>query len=107
MSPRKCCQVRHCQFVAEAEIEDFHVCSLHDAPATRGILEELKLPVSYWANEHPVVMPGRDLRPDDLELEDAPYYAIFAHEDENVLAVDFSKPNPIIFPAYDLARGRT
>ena len=62
----KLCMVRQCPYRATGAIDDFLVCALHDAPATRGLLERLLAPAAYYAHEVPVVLPVGPLEEGDL-----------------------------------------
>jgi hypothetical protein len=56
------CCVANCDYVVEGYIEDFPVCSLHNARQTRLILERLELPCAAYMDERPIVyLAGIDL----------------------------------------------
>ena len=54
--------------------------ALHDAPATRGLLERLLAPAAYYAHEVPVVLPVGPLEEGDLIVRESES-AIDAWED--------------------------
>ena len=95
------CAVRHCCYLADSAIEDFHVCVLHDAPQTRGILEKLQTPAAYWAHERPIVVPCGDLESGDFERRAAPEGALYAYQDKRLANVPTTASKQT-YPAYDL-----
>ena len=94
------CAVRHCPYLAESSIEDFVVCSLHDSPLTRVMLEVGKAPGSFWMDERPIILPVGDLEERDFSERIAE--GIYAHDDERMIDV---APGPVrmIHASYDLA----
>jgi hypothetical protein len=52
------CAVLCCDYVVEANLDDFPVCALHDARQTRGILEQGELPCSGYSDDRPIVYRG-------------------------------------------------
>lgn len=54
MGKPQCC-VANCDYVVEGYIEDFPVCSLHNARQTRLILEDLERPNAAWSDGKPIV----------------------------------------------------
>lgn len=97
------CAVRCCRYIADSDIEGFLVCVLHDAPQTRAILEELKLPAAFWMHGRPIVLPCGDLLESDFEQQAAPEDAIQIWDDpaEHVQSIP-STPSRTIAPCYDL-----
>ncbi len=83
------CGVINCWYVAEAFFEDygdFPVCALHYARATRGVLEQMKLPGSYWSScGRPYVAPScEDLQEHHLKHRQALDWMKKASEDEGL-----------------------
>jgi len=95
------CGVRHCTYLADAAIEDFPVCALHDAPQTRYILEALSVPGAFWMHDRPIVCPVGELEEKDLVPVEAPSSAIHVFEDPSFPDVP-STPSRTIKPDYDL-----
>lgn len=95
--PSRVCSVRHCRYIAEGAIEDFVVCALHDAPQTRGILEQLMAPAAYYG---PIVLPCGPLLESDFEPREAHPDAIRAADDPRIS----DGPPKMTHPNYDLTR---
>ena len=61
------CNVAFCRYIANATIEGFPVCALHDHNATRGIIEEFMMPGMFTGgDDRPIVLPIRDLEERDF-----------------------------------------
>ncbi len=95
------CAVRHCDYIADSAIEDFPVCSLHDAAQTRGILEKLMRPGAYWMDDRPIVCPCGDLGESDFAERAAPEGSLHCWDDPLMAGVP-DTPSRKISPAYDL-----
>ena len=95
------CAVRGCAYLAEGSIEDYPVCSLHDAPQVRDILERLKRPGAYWCDQRPIVLPCGELDEADFEPTPARATSIHVWEDERMLSVP-DTPSRGVLPCYDL-----
>ena len=97
------CAVRHCMYIAESAIEDYLVCSLHDAPQVRGILEELKRPCAYFAHSRPIVLPCGDLDESDFVPRPVNDDSIHVWEDTSELMQSIpDTPSRNVSPNYDL-----
>ena len=102
------CAVGHCLYIAESSIEnvvvdDFIVCTLHDAPQVRGILERLQAPAAYWSHGRPIVLPTGDLTEANLIKVPATEGSIYAWQDERLATVPII-PSKQIHPNFDLTR---
>lgn len=98
------CSVRCCIYIADAMIEDFNVCALHDHDAVRGLLEKLYAPCAFFgADDRPIVLPVGMLTEDDLEPEVAPADAIHVWDDPRMAEVP-EGPSSITHQAFDLTR---
>ena len=98
------CAVAHCLYIAESSIDEFVVCTLHDAPQTRGILERLQLPASFWAHDRPIVLPVGDLTEEELiKVPAAAEGSIYAWQDPHLASVP-DTPSRQIHPNFDLTR---
>ena len=93
------CAVLHCAYVAEAFIEDFPVCSLHNMHQTRYVLERLHVPGAAWMDDRPIVVPCGPLQEKHFEPKDSS--GIRAHEDPKLASVP-DAPSRKISPNYDL-----
>lgn len=95
------CAVHCCDYVVESSIEDFPVCSLHDARQTRGILELGELPCSAWSNGKPIVYrAGIALAAEHFEPKES-REGKKAFDDPYILAVD-TTPTRMVHPDQDL-----
>ena len=100
------CMVENCQLIAEVAYEDFLLCVLHDAPATKAILERLELPGAFWLpGGWPAVMPQGELREEHLIRRPAQPWARRTFDDTLVAAVpDGHPPITTCHPDFDLTR---
>jgi len=57
------CQVQCCRYVAEADLDGFQVCPLHDAPQVQRLLDRGEQPHAYWSCGRPIVLPSGPLAP--------------------------------------------
>ena len=96
------CAVYGCDYVVEGYIEDFPVCSLHDARQTRGLLEKLVLPCAAWSCDRPIVYPSKImLAVEHFEPKES-RSGMKAFEDPRILAIDADKLRGSVHPNYDL-----
>jgi hypothetical protein len=103
------CGVYYCRYVAEVFLEDFGdfpVCALHDARATRGLLEKLKRPAHFWSPcGRPMVLPIGDLEESDLEHVEISILWLAAGQDPELAKVP-SEGRGMIHPDFDLVEDR-
>lgn len=100
------CNVAGCAYVADttlADYADFPVCALHDAPQTRGILDQLQRPAAYWYLGRPVVLPSGPL--DEAHLTHQPT-ATGCRVGEDGMLDDVPEGRLPIPEAFDLTVGR-
>lgn len=63
------CNVVGCRYIADAvitECGDFPVCTLHDGPQVRKILDQLQRPGAFTYDGRPIVVPCGDLSEADM-----------------------------------------
>lgn len=101
----KKCMVKHCPYVAEAALDDFLVCELHDAPKVRAILEELRMPAMLYPNEPFLVFPGFALCEDDFVHREAPADALRAIDCPRLAEAAKKRPSASISAEFCLLRG--
>ena len=95
------CAVHSCDYVVEASLDDFPVCSLHDVRQTRRILELGELPCSGYSDERPVVYrAGIVLAAEHFELEES-RSGMKAFDDPKLLEVP-REPSRNLSPNTDL-----
>ena len=97
-----CCNVAGCAYHADvilAEYGNFPVCTLHDAPQTRGILDQLQRPAAYWYDGRPIVVPAGPLRAEHLAHQ--PTTTGCAVGEDGMLDDVPEGPSPV-WPAFDL-----
>lgn len=95
------CAVHSCGYAAEALIEDFPVCALHDARQTRGILELGELPCAASMHGRPIVYRGGiQLAEEHFEPRES-LSAMKAFDDPRMLSVP-TTPTRFIHPNYNL-----
>lgn len=98
------CQVWHCVYIADATIDDFNVCALHDHDATRGILERLMLPGAFGGGDgRPMVVPVGPLEEEHLVPREAPDNAIHVWDAPHMADVP-EGPSKRTHPSFDLTR---
>lgn len=99
LKPKRC-GVHSCHYEAETFIEDFPVCSLHDARQTRGILELLELPCAGFSQGKPIVYrAGIALAEEHFSTKGETDGKAF--DDPRMLDVP-TEPNKAVHPDYDL-----
>ena len=102
--PEVLCSVRCCTYIADAAIEDFNVCALHDHDSVRSLLEKLYAPCAFsGADDRPIVLPVGVLTEADLVPEPALPGAIHVWEDPRMTEVP-EGPSLITHKAFDLTR---
>ncbi len=95
------CAVHCCDYVVEGYIEDFPVCSLHEARQTRGILEQGELPCSGKSCDRPIVYrAGIALAVEHFEPKES-HSGLKAFEDPYILETP-SEPKGHVHPDQDL-----
>lgn len=98
------CFVRHCRYVAESAIEDYHVCPLHDAPQVRRLLEEGQAPAAYLdRGGRPIVLPCGVLAESDFK-EHSTTGLMRAEEDEAFAESMRHMTHSLTHPYFDLTR---
>lgn len=96
------CAVHSCDYVVESSIEDFPVCSLHDARQTRGILEDGELPYAAWSCDRPIVYrAGTPLALEHFEPEES-RSGMKAFDDPRILEINVDTLKGAVHPNQDL-----